>query len=122
MIEVKIPADVQDYKSKLIFGLSLRQFLSIAGAMALAIPIAIFGKKLGVSDDTITWAIVLVTVPFACYGFFKIKDMNFEEYFKHWIYNNAIGNRKRYYETTDIDILQELQVQKIEEMLESEEE
>jgi len=117
MIEVRIPADVQEYKSKLIFGLSLRQFLSIAGAMALAIPIAIFGKKFGLSEDSVVWAIILITVPFACYGFLKIKDMKFEEYFKHWLYNNVFGTRKRYYETGDIDLLQELQIKKIEETL-----
>ncbi len=44
MLSMKIPAEIQEYKSKLIFGLSSRQFFSIAGAVLVGVPIGVFGR------------------------------------------------------------------------------
>ena len=43
MIEVKIPAEIQEYKSKLIAGLSVRQVIAIGGALAVCVPVGVFG-------------------------------------------------------------------------------
>ena len=43
MLSMKIPAEIQEYKSKLIFGLSARQFFSIAGAILVGVPIGVLG-------------------------------------------------------------------------------
>ena len=44
MLSVKVPAEIQEYKSKLIFGLSARQFFSIAGAILVGVPIGVIGR------------------------------------------------------------------------------
>ena len=79
MIEVKIPAEIQDYKSKFIMGLSIRQFVSVAGAILVGGAIGVLGKD-KISEDILPWLVMLSVVPFAGYGFFKIHDMKFEEF------------------------------------------
>ena len=103
MIEVKIPAEIQDYKSKFIMGLSLRQFVSIAGAIIVGGGIGVLGKD-RISEDILPWLVMISVVPFAGYGFFKIHDMKFEEFVKQWILFNFFP-QKRVYENADIDPL-----------------
>lgn len=103
MIEVKIPAEIQDYKSKFIMGLSLRQFVSIAGAIIVGGGIGVLGKD-RISEDILPWLVMISVVPFAGYGFFKIHDMKFEEFVKRWIQFNFFP-QKRVYENADIDPL-----------------
>ena len=106
MIEVKIPAEIQDYKSKFIMGLSIRQFVSVAGAIIVGGAIGVLGKD-RISEDILPWLVMLSVVPFAGYGFFKIHDMKFEEFIKHWISFNFFP-QKRAYENADIDPLTEI--------------
>lgn len=115
MLEIPIPADVQSYKSKLIAGFSLRQFLAIAGAIALAIPIALIGKNF-LSEDTVIWMIILVTAPIFAIGFYKTMDMPFEEFAKHFFALNMLP-QKRYYENAETDELDEIQMTIIENTL-----
>ena len=44
MLEVKIPIEIQDYKSKVIAGLTIRQLIAIGGAFISALPIGVFGR------------------------------------------------------------------------------
>jgi len=103
MIEVKIPAEIQAYKSKFIFGLSIRQFVAVAGAIIVGGGIGVLGKG-RISEDLLMWLIMLSVAPFAGYGFLKVQDMKFEEYVKHWILFNFFP-QKRAYENADIDPL-----------------
>ena len=68
MIEVKIPAEIQEYKSKLIAGLSTRQVISIAGALAVTVPLGVFGRHY-IPADILPWLVILSVVPFAGFGF-----------------------------------------------------
>lgn len=117
-VEVKIPSDVATYKSKLIFGLSVRQFVSLIFAMGIAVIIGLIGRKF-LSEDTVVWLIICVSVPFICYGFITFKDMKFEEFFKHW-FNFNFMPQKRYLENAETDELSNIQTELIEKMLESE--
>lgn len=115
MIEVNIPADVQSYKSKLIAGFSLRQILSMAGAIAIAVPFAVIFKNI-LSEDSLIWTIILITIPFALIGFITVKDMPFEEFFKHWFSSNFLP-RTRYYENAETDEYDEILITAIENIL-----
>lgn len=106
MIEVKIPAEIQEYKSKLIAGLSVRQVVSIAGAIAVTVPIALLGKG-HISNDILSWIIILIVVPFAGYGFLTFKDMKFEDFMKAYIMLNFFP-QKRVYEDTDMNLFESL--------------
>ena len=81
MLSMKIPAEIQEYKSKLIFGLSARQFFSIAGAILVGVPIGIFGRG-RISGDVLPWFVIVAVMPFFAFGFFTFKGMRFEELVK----------------------------------------
>ena len=81
MLSMKIPAEIQEYKSKLIFGLSARQFFSIAGAMLVGVPIGIFGRG-RISADVLPWFVIAAVIPFFAFGFFTFHGMRFEDLVK----------------------------------------
>ena len=118
MLEIAIPADVQSYKSKLVAGFSVRQLLSIIGAIALAVPIAFIGKNF-LSEDAIIWTIIIVTAPIFAVGFFKTQDMHFEEFAKHWL-SAFFLPQTRYYANAEIDELYEIEMTIVENMISKE--
>ena len=93
MLEVKIPAEIHDYKSKIIAGLSVRQLIAVGVAFLVAVPLGILG---------------IIRAVAACVGFgwFKFQGMNFEDYMRSWITFNLMP-QKRVYEDTN-GLLQEL--------------
>lgn len=106
MIEVKIPSEIQEYKSKLIAGLSTRQVISIAGALLTGVPIAMMGNG-HISPDILPWIVIIVVIPFAGFGFFTFKGMRFEEFVKVFFNMNFLP-QKRVYEDTDSNLFMEL--------------
>lgn len=112
MIEVKIPAEIQEYKSKLVFGLSTRQIISIAGALAVGVPLGVLGHW-HISGDTLSWLIILSVVPFAGWGFMTFKGMRFEVFMKVFLSLNFLPQR-RIYEDTDVNIFHSLHEEIIE--------
>ena len=107
MVEVKIPAEIKAYKSKLIAGLSVRQILAIGGALAICVPLGVFGYG-HIDFDTLTWIIILIVAPFAGWGFMSFKDMKFEEFMKAFLEFNFFPQR-RVYEDTDVNFFYDLQ-------------
>lgn len=106
MIEVKIPAEIQEYKSKLIAGLSTRQVIAVAGALLTGVPIAVLGNG-HISSDILPWIVIAVVVPFAGFGFFTFKGMRFEEFVKVFFMMNFFP-QKRVYEDTDVNLFASL--------------
>ena len=107
MLETKIPADIQQYKSKLIAGLSVRQVISIAGALVVTVPLGVVGRRY-IPEDILPWLIVIAVVPFAGFGFLKYKDMLFEDFMKAWL-NMTFLPQVRVYEDTDVNLFHDLQ-------------
>lgn len=112
MLEIKLPQEIKEYKEKLIFGLSVRQIISIGVDLGICIPMVLIGKKF-ISADTLAWVVIIVSLPVLACGFWKVKDMNFEEYAKHFINHNFLP-QKRIYEDTDLNIFSSLQEEAIE--------
>ena len=81
MLIMKIPAEIQDYKSKLLFGLSVRQTFSIAAALLVGVPIGVCGRG-HISEDVLPWLVILAVMPFFGFGFFQYKGMRFEEWLR----------------------------------------
>lgn len=77
MIEIKIPKEITEYKEKFLFGLTVRQCVSIAAALGVAIPLYIFGKDY-LGADIAGWLVLLVVVPVFGFGFLKYNGMTFE--------------------------------------------
>lgn len=78
MIEIKIPKEITEYKEKFLFGLTVRQFISVAAALAVCVPLYIFGKDY-LGDDAASWLVILIGVPIFGFGFVKYNGMTFEQ-------------------------------------------
>ena len=79
MIEIKIPKEITDYKEKFLFGLTVRQLVSAVAALAVCVPLFIFGKDI-LGEDVVGWLIILIAVPIFAFGFFKYDGMAFEKF------------------------------------------
>ena len=113
MIEIKIPADIQEYKSKLFMGLSVRQVVAIAGAVLVGVTVGMLGKA-RIPSDILIWVIMLMVVPFAGWGFFTFKGLKFEQFVKA-VAAMTFLPQKRVYEDTDMNLYERM----LEETLES---
>ena len=102
MITVRLPAEIRAYKSKLVFGLSVRQILSLVAALVVCIPVGVFGYG-RISDDILPWIIMLLAAPILAWGFLTIQDMPFEEYFKS-VWKFYTEPQKRVYENTKTNV------------------
>lgn len=112
MIEVKIPAEIQEYKSKLVFGLSARQIIAIVGALSVGVPLGVLGYG-HISGDILPWLVVISVFPFAGWGFMTFKGMRFEEFMKAFLSMNFLPQR-RIYEDTDVNLFHSLNEEIIE--------
>lgn len=115
MIEVKIPSDIQAYKSKLIAGLSTRQVIAIIGAIVVGVPVGVFGRAY-IPSDILPWIVILLVVPIIGWGFFTFKDMRFEEFMKQFISMNFLP-QERVYEDTDMNLFLQLRAEVLEQDL-----
>lgn len=113
MIEVKVPREISDYKQKFLFGLTVRQCVSVALALGICIPLYIFGKK-AVGEDIISWLVILVAVPIFCFGFLKFNDMPFEK-FMVTVIRQQIEPQRRVY--VDLPVFWYIRQEMIEEEL-----
>lgn len=97
MIEIKIPKEITDYKEKFLFGLTVRQCVSVAAALGAAIPLYIFSKD-HLGADIAGWLVLLVVVPIFGFGFFKYNGMTFERFVALIIRQMFAEPQKRKYE------------------------
>ena len=102
MIEIKIPADIQTYKSKLVFGFTTRQVVSLGAALAVCVPLGVYGRKI-IPEDVLGWLVMLTAAPIIAWGFITYKDMHFEDYAKA-MFNFNWNPQKRVYEDTECNI------------------
>lgn len=109
MIEIKIPKEITDYKEKFLFGLTVRQCVSVAAAIGAAVPLYIFGKE-HLGADVAGWLVLLVIVPIFGFGFFRYNGMTFEQLVARIFRQMFIEPQKRKYEELPIywDIREEI--------------
>jgi hypothetical protein len=95
-IEVRIPKEIKEYKEKIIFGLNLRQLISVlvGGIICLS---TFFLIKPIVGVDLASDIIIIEAVPIFAFGFIKVRSFNFETYAKIFI-KHKLGKNKRTYE------------------------
>jgi hypothetical protein len=101
MLVVKIPAEIRDYKGKLVAGLNIRQMIALGGALACSVPIgALLYKSWG---QDVLWLCLIIALPFLLFGWAKIDGMTFEEYAKTlWYYFRT--PQKRPYEDENTNV------------------
>lgn len=80
-IEIKINKEVRDYQESIFFGLSLRQFICSAMALAVAV-LFYFILHRTVGTEGTSWVCILAALPFALCGFFRYNGMYFEQFIR----------------------------------------
>lgn len=97
MIEIKIQKEITDYKEKFLFGLTVRQLVSAVVALAICVPLFIFGKDY-LGEDMVGWIIILVAIPVFAFGFFRYDGMPFEKFLAILYRQKWVEPQKRKYE------------------------
>lgn len=79
-IEVEVPKEILDYEAKVMWGLSLRQFISVLVMLFTVVPIfLIFIFLLETDGHLLNILIMLVSVPSLGWGFIKKDGLSFEK-------------------------------------------
>ncbi len=100
-IEIKINKEVRDYQESIFFGLSLRQF--ICSAMAIAVAVLLYfllGRILGSGE--IGWVCILGAFPFAICGFFRYNGMYFEQFVWAFIRSELLYSKQLKYKSENL--------------------
>lgn len=94
-ISVSVPKEITEYKSKIFFGLSGRQFVTFVASAGLAVGIGClcyFG--LGISIETTGNIIIVAVLPLASFGFIRPHNMPLERYLgllcRHYFGKNVL--------------------------------
>ena len=95
-IEVRIPKEIKEYKEKIIFGLNLRQLISVLVGGIICLSTFILIKPI-VGVDLASDIIIIEAIPIFAFGFIKVRSFNFETYAKIFL-KHKLGKNKRTYE------------------------
>lgn len=79
MIAVRVPEEIKKYKEKIMFGLNARQLIATLLALFVCVPLYYYGKKY-ITDDILSWLIILIAVPLVAIGFFRFNGMPMEKF------------------------------------------
>lgn len=82
-MEIKIPREVRNYHETIFFGLSFRQFICSALAVAVAV-IAYFSLRDVLGNEGVSWVCIFVAIPIASLGFITYHGMTLEHFI--WAY------------------------------------
>lgn len=96
-IEIKIPKEIKDYKEKFLFGLTVKQFICLALALLICVPLYIFGKEF-MPEELVSWAVIIVAAPILGIGFIKYHNMTFIQLMKKLFYSYFHPQRRKYSE------------------------
>ena len=92
-MEVKINREIRNYTESMFFGLSLRQLIFSALAVAVAVGLY-FLLKPYVGTETVSWVCVLGAAPFAALGFFTYHGMTAEQLAWAWIRSELLDPKR----------------------------
>lgn len=100
-MEIRINKEIKDYHESLFFGLSFRQFLCSAAALAMAVGVY-FGFRDIVGKETVSWLCIVCAAPVAAAGFFQYHGMNFEEFIVAYIKSEFLYAGIRVFQSENI--------------------
>lgn len=98
MIAVRIPDEIRKYKEKIILGLTARQLLSTIATLLICVPLYFYGMKF-LSEDVVSWAIILIAVPLLSIGYIKFNGMPMEKFAVAWLKYEVFYPKKRVFKT-----------------------
>ena len=97
-MEVKINKDIRNYTESMFFGLSLRQFIFSAIAVAVAVFLYFVLKSQGFGAETVSWVCILGASPFAALGFIKYNGLTAEQFLWAFIKSEVLMPKKLVFE------------------------
>ena len=97
-MEVKINKDIRNYTESMFFGLSLRQFIFSAIAVAVAVFLYFVLKSQGFGTETVSWVCILGASPFAALGFIKYNGLTAEQFLWAFIKSEVLMPKKLVFE------------------------
>lgn len=100
-IEVDIPIEIDDYRKKIVFGLTARQLLWTPAALFVGVVVFYSLVHLGLSYDSTSWFVMLAVTPCLAIGFFRPGGEPFEKWLSRRL-RRQLGQNKLYY-TADIE-------------------
>lgn len=100
MIEVRIPKEITEYKEKILLGMSFRQLICFAIAIATSFGVFFLFKGI-FSISTLGTIIMIVNIPIIAVGFLKKNGFTMEQWIPI-VLNQKFSNNKLSY-ITDID-------------------
>lgn len=82
-IEVSVRKEIKEYQEKLIFGLSIRQFVCVLVTVVLSVVIGVLNYFfLGFAIDDIGLFIMFLSIPILAFGWYQKDGMHLEEYLR----------------------------------------
>jgi len=100
-LEVKINREIRNYTESMFFGLSLRQLVFSALAVAVAVGLY-FLLKPYVGTETVSWMCVLGAAPFAALGFFTYHGMTAEQFLWAWLRSELLEPKQLHFEASPL--------------------
>ena len=95
MIRVRAPREIDEYKEKILFGLSFRQL--ICGLIAVVLGVGSYllcTKVFAISADIASYIVIVLAAPPLAIGFVRIKGMFFEDYARQFYEWQSSPKRK----------------------------
>ena len=100
-MEVKINREIRNYTESMFFGLSLRQLVFSALAVAVAVGLY-FLLKPCVGTETVSWMCIVGAAPFAALGFFTYHGMTAEQFIWAWLRSEVLEPRELRFESSTL--------------------
>ena len=100
-MEVKINREIRNYTESMFFGLSLRQLVFSALAVAVAVGLY-FLLKPCVGTETVSWMCIVGAAPFAALGFFTYHGMTAEQFIWAWLRSELLEPRELRFESSTL--------------------
>lgn len=88
-MEIKINKEIRDYTEGIFFGLSMRQLIFSALAVAAAVGVY-FGLKNIIGTEVVSWLCIVVAAPFAAMAFFKYNGLTAEQFAWAWLKSEVL--------------------------------
>lgn len=106
-LETRIPKEITEYREKIVFGLSGRQLISVAAALAVVGATGfLLWYVLGINFSIVEYILILEAMPIVAFGFVRKDGMPLENYllilFRYNFGNKKLPNK------TELDSLQSL--------------
>lgn len=96
MIAVRIPEEIRKYKEKIMFGLNARQLIATLLALFVCVPLYFYGRNY-LTEDVLSWLIILIAVPLVAIGYFRFNGMPMEKFIVAWLKYEVLYPMKRVY-------------------------